>query len=235
MATLKNTTINDTGFLQLPKGTTAQRPGSPATGYTRYNTDYNKPEFWNGSIWTVLGYPYPYLYYDEGTYASAYTGNWNNATTYSMNQFGGLGYVNAHGHQASTNFTLTLNNLPPHNTIRYRVYWHCVDSLDNETSYLYCTNSSGTETEKFRFTKVYNVDGYSAVVVDTGVRHNWSGSQSYSYAPWSGASIDGFINIDTGYYAHTGSSFSARHYIGADQGADDEAMYLSHVQVWLGI
>lgn len=50
MATLKNTTINDTGFLQLPAGTTAQRP-SPATGMTRYNTSTNAIEVYNGSVW----------------------------------------------------------------------------------------------------------------------------------------------------------------------------------------
>jgi hypothetical protein len=38
MATLKNTTINDTGYLRLPPGTTAQRPAVPAVGMIRYNT-----------------------------------------------------------------------------------------------------------------------------------------------------------------------------------------------------
>lgn len=38
MASLKNTTINDTGYLTLPVGTTAQRP-SPVNGMIRYNTD----------------------------------------------------------------------------------------------------------------------------------------------------------------------------------------------------
>ena len=39
MATLKNTTINDTGFLKTASGTTAQRPGSPVQGDVRWNTD----------------------------------------------------------------------------------------------------------------------------------------------------------------------------------------------------
>lgn len=38
MAQLKNTTINDTGFIQLPAGTTAQRPSSPLNGMIRYNS-----------------------------------------------------------------------------------------------------------------------------------------------------------------------------------------------------
>ncbi len=38
MATLKNTIINDTGYLTLPAGTTAQRPAA-TTGMIRVNTN----------------------------------------------------------------------------------------------------------------------------------------------------------------------------------------------------
>lgn len=54
MATLKNTTINDTGFIRIASGTTAQRPGSPVTGMIRYNTSINATEFWNGSAWIPI-------------------------------------------------------------------------------------------------------------------------------------------------------------------------------------
>jgi len=40
--------------LQLPAGSTANRPGSPATGYWRYNTDNNAFEVYTGSAWTSL-------------------------------------------------------------------------------------------------------------------------------------------------------------------------------------
>jgi len=53
MATLKNTTINDTGFVQLPVGTTGQRPGTPATGMIRYNTDYGRNEIYDGAKWVL--------------------------------------------------------------------------------------------------------------------------------------------------------------------------------------
>lgn len=43
-----------TGALQLPSGTTGQRPGSPQIGYTRWNTDDTKVETWNGSEWVQL-------------------------------------------------------------------------------------------------------------------------------------------------------------------------------------
>jgi hypothetical protein len=51
MATLKNTVIDDTGFLRLPNGTTAQRPVSPSIGMIRHNTDSGVMEYWDGSQW----------------------------------------------------------------------------------------------------------------------------------------------------------------------------------------
>lgn len=207
---------------------------SAATSMLRYNTTNNRPEVYTGSGWKNTTTPGGmWLYYDEGIYAHAYTANWNNATVYSMADFGGLGYVTAHGHVPATNLTLTLNNLPSHSMVRYKVFWHCVDSLDTETSNLYLTNASGTETEFFRFTKLYSTSGFNTVVLQSGADAFWSGTQTYTYAPWTGSSQDGYITFDSGYYAHAGSSFSARHYIGADQAVADESMYLSHVQLWL--
>jgi hypothetical protein len=55
MATLKNTIVNDTGHITLPNGTTAQRPGSPASGMTRYNTGTNVIEYYNGTQWVGIG------------------------------------------------------------------------------------------------------------------------------------------------------------------------------------
>lgn len=49
MATLKNTTINDTGFLQIGIGTTAQRPSNPEPGMIRFNTDLGFIESWNSN------------------------------------------------------------------------------------------------------------------------------------------------------------------------------------------
>lgn len=45
---------SDTGGLQLPSGTDAQRPGSPNTGDTRHSSDQATIEFYNGSGWTQL-------------------------------------------------------------------------------------------------------------------------------------------------------------------------------------
>ena len=56
MATLKNTSINDTGFLTLPAGTTAQRPGSPANGMVRFNSTLNLLEGYYDGSWGNIYY-----------------------------------------------------------------------------------------------------------------------------------------------------------------------------------
>lgn len=62
MAQLKNTTVNDTGFIQISSGTTAQRPNSPQAGMIRWNTDINNLEFYNGVEW--IDPTEPLLLYD---------------------------------------------------------------------------------------------------------------------------------------------------------------------------
>jgi len=56
MATFQDTTVNDLGFIQIPAGSTAQRPAeNPRLGAIRFNTDTNRIELWNGSNWISLG------------------------------------------------------------------------------------------------------------------------------------------------------------------------------------
>lgn len=40
-----------TGYFGLPAGTTAQRPGSPAAGFTRFNTTLGYIEYYDGAAW----------------------------------------------------------------------------------------------------------------------------------------------------------------------------------------
>lgn len=54
MATLKNTSISDTGFIGLPSGTTAQRPVTPSAGMIRFNTTTSKLEVYDGATWGDL-------------------------------------------------------------------------------------------------------------------------------------------------------------------------------------
>ena len=53
MATLKNLTINDTGHIQLPTGTTGERPGSPTVGMVRFNTTTTSVEVYTAAGWVA--------------------------------------------------------------------------------------------------------------------------------------------------------------------------------------
>jgi hypothetical protein len=54
MATLKNTSINDTGYIRPAAGTTAQRPGTPSAGMIRWNSTDTKMEVYDGNEWKAL-------------------------------------------------------------------------------------------------------------------------------------------------------------------------------------
>jgi hypothetical protein len=50
-----NGTFQGTGFLLIPKGTTAERPVSPVNGEIRYNTTTSQFEGYQGGAWGQLG------------------------------------------------------------------------------------------------------------------------------------------------------------------------------------
>jgi phage-related tail fiber protein len=54
VAILQGLTVDDTGFLRLPVGTTGQRPGSPVRGMSRLNTTTNQNEWYDGAAWIEL-------------------------------------------------------------------------------------------------------------------------------------------------------------------------------------
>ena len=58
MANLKNTKINDTGFLQIPTGSIAQRPSSATNGEIRYNSELKYVEQYDVEygLWFPAGF-----------------------------------------------------------------------------------------------------------------------------------------------------------------------------------
>lgn len=46
---------SETGALDMPSGTTAQRPASPEAGWTRWNSTTEMLEVYNGTDWTAIG------------------------------------------------------------------------------------------------------------------------------------------------------------------------------------
>ena len=123
MATLKNTLIDDTGYLQLPSGTTAQRPSSPSDGYMRWNTTESYVEVYDGSEW--VQWPYSYLdivtdsllFYYDASNTSSYPGTGTslfdlsgNGTTATLTN--GASFVTADGGSISldgSNDTINLS------------------------------------------------------------------------------------------------------------------------------
>lgn len=47
--------LTGTGFLDLPVGTTAERPGSPTSGMVRFNTSLVTFEGYDGTAWGAIG------------------------------------------------------------------------------------------------------------------------------------------------------------------------------------
>ena len=47
--------FNSTGSIQLPSGTTAQRPGSPTNGDLRYNSTEHEVEAYKNGGWANVG------------------------------------------------------------------------------------------------------------------------------------------------------------------------------------
>lgn len=167
---------------------------------------------------------------NEGLDPSATLQYWNPSLTFSMTQFGGLGAGTAHGYLPSTSFYLNIPNLTTHNKIRYQFYWHFVDSVDNESSYLEIDG-----VRYLQFTKTANAPGASSITINRCEIFTWVSNNTYSYSPWgNNTSSNGYFIIDTGWINHTKGSISINHFFGPDQAQTDEACYVSHstFQIW---
>ena len=55
LSTTGTVTFGGTGAVTLPSGTTAQEPGTPATGMIRFNTTLSQFEGYNGTLWGGIG------------------------------------------------------------------------------------------------------------------------------------------------------------------------------------
>lgn len=114
LSQLTTLVTNSTAFLQLPVGDTSQRPSIPNVGDTRYNTDTNYLEYYDGVYWQSIDYvergsaefvtPGTYTWIvPKKVYAvsvvcigggSAGIGNYGAATDVYSGGGGGLGYKN---------------------------------------------------------------------------------------------------------------------------------------------
>ena len=87
MAILKNTIVDDTGFVTLPSGSTGQRPASPSTGMIRYNTTTSETEYYNGvtSNWeSFVQEVFPTVNRATGGSRTVVNGNFIHTFTYDL-------------------------------------------------------------------------------------------------------------------------------------------------------
>jgi hypothetical protein len=85
-----------TGSAIIPTGTTAQRDGSPASGYFRYNSTLNSFEGYNGTAWGAVG--------------GGATGGSNNAVFYENDQTVTADYTISTNKNAMSAGTITINS-----------------------------------------------------------------------------------------------------------------------------
>lgn len=106
MATLRNTIVDDTGFVHLPFGTTAQRPANPVNGDTRFNTTFGYVEYYFMGFWInaennrggipmdgllcLLDIGNPLSYNGAGTTITDLSGNGRNGTINGTVTYGTL-------------------------------------------------------------------------------------------------------------------------------------------------
>ena len=156
MATLKNTTINDTGFLRMPPGTTAQRPAVPQLGMMRYNTTLDVLEQYTLDGWQGIDAP-PIVTTISGTIFS----NENSTITINGSNFKSGAVVSIEG--------AAVGGIPRVLSTTY-VNSTQLTAATNAASVNYITNSTFD-------VKVTNPSGLSSVATSAGTtdtRPSWT-------------------------------------------------------------
>lgn len=194
MATLKNTTVNDTAFLNLPSGTVAQRPNSPAQGMARFNNQINEVEVYNGTAWYSMSNPVQtsLLVYLDANYTASYpgtgstwfdlSGNGNNFTLYNSPSYlkGAIGFNGSNQYAASaSNINLTSYNsitvetwLQANNTNSSMLIEHTADWNTQLGGWGLAINSSGTANQPNMMHTNHNSEGARNYPFSIGT--NWN-------------------------------------------------------------
>lgn len=176
--------INSNQALQVPVGTDAQRPLSPAAGMIRFNTSGNNYEGYNGTGWLPFGvlsdldrntYILPELspgsnentlyFYTNNSLAATL-----NATEFNVNSLT-ADAININGNIISTNATNTDLELKPNGTGAL-----VIDGFRFTTNTLTNTNSGAVTEFKSTGTGYYHIVGTNAVVIPSGTNFERPGS-----------------------------------------------------------
>jgi hypothetical protein len=106
---VSNQANSSTGYFDVPAGTTAQRPASPATGMVRYNTDNNCLEQYTPSGWVGIAAP-PTI---SSVSPSTFNGESGTSFTINGSSFDGgviVKFITAGGEEVSSATVSYVNN-----------------------------------------------------------------------------------------------------------------------------
>lgn len=190
MGSLKNTTINDTGFLQLPVGTTAQRP-TAANGMMRYNSNTGLAEVYAGGAWKglALGSEYETLNFVGNNGNLTITNNGTTsvdiAKTQGSNSWDTQAYV-ATGYTAPV--TMEFNKL--------------ADSGDNGASYAMISWNADPTTDA----SYTSLDHASYPFMQNAYHVYNNGSNPLNTGAWSSASKFYLVYATNGFMYHYNGS-----------------------------
>lgn len=179
MATLKNVTIDDTGFLRLPVGTGNQRPAEDANSIAsmRINSDKGKLEYWNGVSWELNNLAFPFrtivtTAFMQGGYQNSAAWNNINKTT------------------AATDTTVNLGDGSIEAAFNYQ--WGACSK-----DYAYVFGAGGGHAISSNYTIAYNMRTETqASDISRSLalsRHTYGGIFQEHYATWLAGGSDGRI------------------------------------------
>jgi len=180
--------INTTQALRIPRGTTAERPGTPLAGMIRYNTDNNNYEGYDGTYWRVINGLYDV---DQNTYLIAEATPGSNNNTF---------YFVANGIQIA-DLDATRLNATRVEVDDIVIDGNTISSVNNQTIKLTSAGSGKVQIEDFTFknstitntvvdgvttitqsgTGYFKIDGTTGFVIPIG-----SGAQRPSGIPETG-------------------------------------------------
>jgi hypothetical protein len=164
-------TINATGGLTLPSGTTAQRPASLVAGQMRFNTTNSRMEYYSGNAWVTLGISSAYYANLASAQSAGLVQFWsgNSSTTIvsnltgtavgspTVNNTGSFGggsypYINCQGGTTATGYSYSGYTASGNNSLTMMMWVSQASTIDTETTFLQLgTFSSGNAGCIFAF------------------------------------------------------------------------------------
>jgi len=172
--------------LQLPTGTTAQRPTSPSAGQWRYNTTEKYVEYWDGSAWKQIdteALPLPADFPGKNFNTNTYFGTGASQTIDAkFNEAANFNGSSSH---------IDIGDVIPNTDTDYSVSaWINIDSgftSGNRTILGAASSSSGTEGS-FRLQLTYvSANTYKITIARTVAT---SGTNFYYSSSWTASSIN---------------------------------------------